>query len=53
MIKAIPMVSLVLAAGVLVAAVAERRGDADQLIAARQAAFKLAGPVARLLAVAN
>ena len=36
---------LVLAAGVLTAAAAERRADADQLIAARQAGFKLQGAV--------
>jgi cytochrome c556 len=34
---------LVLAAGVLTAAAATRRDDADQLIAARQAGFKLQG----------
>jgi len=36
---------LVLAAGVLTAAAATRRDDADQLIAARQAGFKLQGAV--------
>ncbi len=41
--RAIPVVTLVLAAGVLTAAATARRDDADQLIAARQAAFKLSG----------
>lgn len=36
-------ISLVLAAGLLTAAVAARRDDADALIAGRQAAFKLSG----------
>ncbi len=38
-------VILVMAAGVLTAAAATRRDDADQLIAARQAGFKLQGAV--------
>lgn len=36
-------VMLLLAATVLTASIAKRRGDADALIAARQAAFKLSG----------
>ena len=36
-------IGLLLATGLLTAAVASRRDDADQLIAARQAAFKLSG----------
>ncbi|MBS0480461.1 MAG: cytochrome c [Proteobacteria bacterium] len=36
-------IGLLLAAGILSAAASSRRGDADQLIAGRQAAFKLSG----------
>ena len=43
MTKTMSAVGLLVAAGILTAAVASRRDDADALIAARQAAFKLAG----------
>lgn len=43
MTRTFSAIGLVLTAGLLTAAVASRRSDADQLIAARQAAFKLSG----------
>lgn len=43
MTRTMSAIGLLLAASVLTAAVASRRSDADQLIAARQAAFKLSG----------
>ena len=43
MIRTLSMIAVLGAAGLLTAAVAERRPDADALIAARQAAFKLSG----------
>jgi len=43
MTRTMSAIGLLLAAGVLTAAVAARRDDADQLIAGRQAAFKLSG----------
>lgn len=41
--RTMPAIGLIVAAGLLTAAVASRRDDADRLIAARQAAFKLSG----------
>ncbi|THD37878.1 MAG: cytochrome c [Sphingomonas sp.] len=43
MIRTMSVVGVALSASLLVAAGAARRDDADQLIAARQAAFKLSG----------
>ncbi len=43
MTKSMSAIALIAAAGVLIAAGASRRDDADALIAARQAGFRLAG----------
>ena len=43
MTRTMSAIGLLAAAGILTAAVAARRGDADQLIAGRQAAFELSG----------